>query len=416
MAEAPATSPVEVAAGVLPLPQILGLQPFRPRRPWLSGDLQTLRDTLRAVSLPPDTGRPLEISVPPPIAGGTSGDRLLAFLDPPLDGEGRPRDQRDASGLVLLMHGLGGSSDREGLRRMGLTLQRTGFAVLRLNMRGAGPGRGLARGTYAARCNSDLLPALRLARELAAGRPLLGMGLSLGGTKLLNALLAAGDAPAAAGRTSGGGPLQPLLDGLVCISSPLDLLACSRQIGRLRNRFYERWLLRRLLEQTAADPFGLSSAEQEALAGQGPAGPLRSIRAFDAAITAPRWGYPSVEAYYQAASPLPQLLAFAEASQRLKAPLPPALIVHAADDPWVPVAASERLATSPLAAGQGGPWQVLITEQGGHNGFHAACDPPGGIGGCWGDRLAALWLRRLVEATTPRGDQGCGLRAAALSW
>jgi predicted alpha/beta-fold hydrolase len=107
-----------------------------------------------------------------------------------------------------------------------------------------------------------------------------------------------------------------------------------------------------------------------------------------------------VECYYEAASPLPRLLAQAlPAEQSVTSPLlPPALIVHAADDPWVPVAATERLALSPLAACQGGPWQVMITARGGHNGFHAACDPPGGLGGCWGDRLAARWLRQLVGA------------------
>jgi uncharacterized protein len=383
------------------LPHALGLQPFRQRRPWLNGDLQTLRDSLRPVLLPPEAGMPLEISVPslavarPATAALHPDDRLLAFLDPPLSRSDQPLPQGSALGLVLLMHGLGGSSDREGLRRMGQTLQRAGFAVLRLNMRGAGPGRALARGTDAARCNSDLLPALRRARELAdalapGGRPLLGMGISLGGTKLLNALLASAEERAAAGLMADAVGQRPLLDGLVCISSPLDLQACSRQIERPRNRFYERWLLRRLLEQAATDPFGLGSAEAQALAGEGPAGPLRSIRAFDAAITAPRWGYGSVQAYYRAASPLAQLLE--------RSAMPPALILHAADDPWVPVAATLHLAQSPLVEARGGPWQVLVTPRGGHNGFHAACDGSGGQSGCWGDRLTARWLRRLVAA------------------
>ena len=448
-----------------PLPEALGLRPFRPRCPWLNGDLQTLRDSLRPVALPPAEGLRVEIPVPclgvgtgmssgrvrdavggshrrvagaaegvaetaskrastdalgdaapdgGASAGGANGaggvaaeaasgamDRLLAFLDQPLVHSANP------FGLVVLMHGLGGSSDREGLRRMGLTLQRAGFAVLRLNMRGAGPGRTLARGTYAARCNSDLLPALRRARELAdglapGGRPLFGMGISLGGTKLLNALVADAHQHAAAGLN------RPVLDGLVCISSPLDLEECSRQIERPRNRVYERWLLKRLLAQTAADPFGVSAEEQQVLNGGGQAGPLRSIRAFDAAITAPRWGYDSVDAYYGAASPLPRILAIADQLTTAEpgAPahthLPPALIVHAADDPWVPVSSTERLAASALAAEQGGPWQVLITPKGGHNGFHAACDTPGGQDGNWGDRLTARWLQRLAGGLVGR--------------
>ena len=379
----------------------LGLPPFRPRPPWLNADLQTLRDSLRPVALPPDTGSPVEIPL-------GSGDRLLALLDQPLHG-------CEPLGLVLLMHGLGGSSEREGLRRMGLTLQHAGFAVLRLNMRGAGPGRSLARGTYAARCNSDLLPAIARARQLAAGRPLLGMGISLGGTKLLNALLADADERRAAGL-----PLQgPLLDGLVCISSPLDLQACSDQIDRPRNRVYRRWLLRRLLQQTLADPFGVSPSERTALEGHGPRGRLRSIHDFDAAITAPRWGYAGVEAYYRQASPIHGLLAelkrqVADGGVDQPTPLPPTLIVHAADDPWVPVAACERLARAlPAADADESPaqhtaLQVLITAEGGHNGFHSRCDHRSGLPGNWGDRLTARWMRQLVGVA----PDGAGADAA----
>jgi predicted alpha/beta-fold hydrolase len=328
------------------LPHQLGLAPFRPRAPWWNGDLQTLRDTLRPVALPPDTGLPLEIAV-----GG--GDGLLALQD-------RPAGDQEPLGLVVLLHGLGGSSEREGLRRMGWALQQAGFGVLRLNLRGADPGRHLAPGTYAASCNPDLLPVLRHARTLAARRPLLGMGISLGGTMLLNALL----------EEPGG------LDGLVCISSPLDLAACSQQIERPRNGIYQRWLLKRLVAQTLADPFGIDPGEEQALrAGGGP----HTIRAFDAAITAPRWGYSSVEHYYAAASPLQRLL-------HQTAPLPPLLLVHAKDDPWVPVAAAQQVA-------ERGVLQVLLTDQGGHNGFHAVCDGPEGN---WGDRLTARWFRQLL--------------------
>ncbi len=333
------------------LPDQLGLAPFRPRAPWWNGDLQTLRDTLRPVALPPDTGLPLEIAV-----GGR--DRLLALQD-------RPAGEREPLGLVVLLHGLGGSSEREGLRRMGWALQQAGFAVLRLNLRGADPGRHLAPGTYAANCNSDLLPVLRHARTLAAGLPLLGMGISLGGTMLLNAVL----------EEPGG------LDGLVCISSPLDLAACSLQIERPRNGIYQRWLLKRLVAQTLADPFGIDPGEEQALrAGGGP----HTIRAFDAAITAPRWGYSSVEHYYAAASPLQRLL-------HQTPPLPPLLLVHAKDDPWVPVSAAQQVAEQGVDGLRS--LQVLLTDRGGHNGFHAVCDGPEGN---WGDRLTARWFRQLL--------------------
>jgi predicted alpha/beta-fold hydrolase len=331
----------------LELLERLGLQPFRPRPPWWGPDLQTLRDTLRPDVLLERTSTRLELALGPSSQG--RGGSLLAWLDPPAaeSGFGKPK------ALVLLLHGLGGSSEAEGVRRLGWCLNLAGFAVLRLNMRGAGQGRELASGTYAARCSSDLAPAMEQARQLAAGQPLLAVGLSLGGTVLLNAVL---DGVAA-------------LDGLALVSSPLDLAHCSATISSPRNRLYERWLLGRLRQQTLNDRPQPSEELAERLRR------VASIRAFDDLITAPRWGYSGVEDYYQQASPLPRLLAPELAQQ---ARLPPTLVVQALDDPWVPADAAQAL---------GPPLEVVLSPGGGHNGFHAP-------GGCWSDQLVRRWLEQ----------------------
>jgi predicted alpha/beta-fold hydrolase len=334
------------------LPDHLGLTPFRQRSPWIGGDLQTLRDTLRPQRFPPDRAEPLTIPL-------GDGGQLLGLLD-------RPADAAPAA-LVLVLHGLGGSSDGPGPRRLALALAAEGFAVLRLNLRGAGRGRPLARGTYCACCSDDLRPAVDLARQLAADRPLFGAGISLGGTVLLNGSLAG-----------------LAFDGLVCVSSPLELHVCAVQFERRRNRVYQRWLMQRLREQTLADPGGLEEAERRALAGPGRA---RTIRSFDAAITARRWGFVSVDAYYTAASPLAPLIA--------GRPLPPTLLLHAGDDPWVPVGPLRQLAAATAGRDVAEPRvapRIVITPRGGHNGFHAPGDGPAA---CWADRLAVAWLARL---------------------
>ena len=376
----------------------LGLPPFRARFPWWGADLQTLRDTLRTAAPGPDPGEPVLTEV-------GQGDQLLSFLDRPLDqqvdqGAHQPLETRShrplnqpqgagadlgqATGLGLVLHGLGGSSQAPGVRRLGQLLQRNGFAVLRPNLRGAGPSRPFARGSYAAQCNRDLLPLLAQARQLAAGRPLLAVGLSLGGTVLLNGCLA--EDPLGSPSPSPGG--LPRLDGLACVSSPLDLVACSAQIDQPRNRLYQRWLLRRLHQQVQGDA-------PDALAAL-PRGPAPSIRSFDAQITAPRWGYPSVDTYYAEASPLARLLQGVEAGIGLG--LPPALWLHASDDPWVPANGTEALGAalakaSKAGAAAPGHGAVLITPGGGHNGFHSQGDPGTAS---WSDRVVLAWLLRLV--------------------
>lgn len=372
------------------MPGSLQVEPFCQRWPWIGGDLQTLRDSLRPVALPADRGQPLLFDL-------GDGDQLLGLLDLPtaeLPSASEPRSSRlkppelhQAPALVVVLHGLAGGSDRLGVRRLALNLQRSGFAVMRLNLRGAGPGRPLARGTYAARCNRDLLRVLPQLRKLAAGRPLLAVGLSLGGTNLLNALLASSKERQQAGLTAA----QPLLDALVCVSSPLDLVSSSRQIGRLRNRFYERWLLRRLVRDTLADPHGVSAVEREGLQQ------VRSIRDFDAAITAPRWSYASVDDYYRSASVLPRLQELiARRSTRGSLPLPPLpplLLLHARDDPWVPAAPAQQLAAA-CAGVCDAPVEVVLTPAGGHNGFHGGRDQAR----CsWSDALVLRWLGSRVS-------------------
>ncbi|MFM7229075.1 MAG: YheT family hydrolase [Cyanobacteriota bacterium] len=283
-------------------------------------------------------GRPLQL----PLADGGA---LLAWHSP----LAQPR------ALVVLLHGLGGDSDSPGVRRLAALLLDHDLAVLRLNLRGAGAGRPLAPGTYAAACNADMLPALREVRRLAAGTPLLAVGFSLGGTVLLNASLAE----------------ATLLDGLACVSSPLDLAACIEAFEAPRNRLYHRWMLGRLRRQARQDPGELSDHEARVLEH------CRSLRQFDDALTAPRWGHANGAAYYAAASPL----------ERLAGLTTPTLLLQAADDPWVPATALRQLQPPPQV-------QTLLTASGGHNGFHDAR-------GCWSDRLVLQWLQRQL----PTGDR-----------
>lgn len=353
---------------------------FKERFPWLGGDLQTLRDTFRQEKLAEDVGKKLKIKIPETPSGICGSGELIAFLD-------HPKKSLRPHGLVMLVHGLGGSSQRQGLRRMAITLQNQGFATLRINLRGSAPSRMLAPGTYAASCNSDLLPLINTAKELCkefaekhpnqrinSRIPLFGVGISLGGTILLNACL---------NNSIRKNQRAALLDGLICTSSPLDLQACTASIERPRNRIYQAWLVKRLIKQTLSDPFGLKAEEAKTLTSKFfNSYYSSSIRAFDTAITAKRWGYQSVDDYYKRASPIGELF------QNPKC-MPPTLLIQAKDDPWVPSKPIEDLRKK-LSFESQTKLQIILTKHGGHNGFH-------GIQGCWGDLLVAKWLKQILS-------------------
>ncbi len=348
----------------------LGIRPFKERIPWIGADLQTLRDTFASDELPDINSSEIRIKVPPLKSREKGGGHLVAYLD-------KPSSSSSINGLVLLLHGLGGSTRRRGLIRMASALVQSNFAVLKLNLRGADPCREFVDGTYAAECNSDLIPVLMRAREISyqlteeyqssKNISVFGAGISLGGTILLNACMCD----------------ESLLDGLVCISSPLDLNECSSSIERPRNFIYQKWLLNRLIRQTLEDPFGIEEREKNALLinRKDKERKINDIRSFDNLITAPRWGYKDVGEYYAKASPFFSLI-------ENKKSLPKTLFIQSKDDPWVPFWAAEKLMEKMKFSNNQISNQFIFTEKGGHNGFH-------GVKGCWGDQVVSKWFLSL---------------------
>ena len=83
----------------------LGVVTYQQRWPWIGGDLQTLRDTIRPVPLPEDQGEPIRIAVPALASGAAAAGELLAFLDRPLPTPAG--DPVPSKALVLALHGLG---------------------------------------------------------------------------------------------------------------------------------------------------------------------------------------------------------------------------------------------------------------------------------------------------------------------
>jgi predicted alpha/beta-fold hydrolase len=320
---------------------------FRPRPPWLTGDLQTLRNNLRRprhdLSSWPET--PVDL----PLADG-SGDRLLGHLHRPV--AEAPR------GLVILVHGLTGCADSTYVRATARHLLSLGYAVLRLNLRGAGPARPLARFQYHAGRTADLRAALaglgtRDPALVASG--VFAVGYSLGANMLLKFLGEEG--------------ARATLRGAAAISAPIDLHAASLCLMTRRNRFYHRYLMSRMIVEAVAPTAALTEDERQA------AQSARTVYQFDDRFVAPRNGFAGAADYYARCS----------AEAYLAAIKTPTLIVHALDDPWIPADAYRRQNWSRAPS-----LTPLLPAAGGHVGFHGADSRVP-----WHDRCLAAFFERI---------------------
>ncbi len=312
---------------------------FRPRFPWLNGDLQTLRDTLRGGAPDPGPFTRLWLDL-------ADGDALAAAWH---EGQGRE--------TVVLVHGLTGSEDGVHIRRAAAFWCRRGHGVVRLNLRGSSPSLPRSRKAYNAGAGEDIVEALRALPTGIASPGLVLIGVSLGGTQVLDALAREGDAPS-----------LPLV-AAATICAPVDLAATCARMMAPRNTVYHSWILHRMKQEAAAlgahIPPALMDAAQRA----------RSVWAFDDGYVAPFAGYAGAEDYYARCSLPPRI-------GRIRTPT---LCLTASDDPWIPAATygAQDWAANPALT-------PLVADGGGHVGFHDAVRD-----GSWADRRIAAWLDAL---------------------
>jgi len=313
---------------------------FRSRLPWWGRDLQTLRNYILGIesSLAPYPAERVEFPM-------TDGDRLLASLHRPAEDLGRP--------LVVLIHGLTGSEDSAYIRASTRYFLDQGYRVLRLNLRGAGPSKGVCRSRYHAGRSDDLRQVLGQMDGRLAGKGLLLVGYSLGGNMLLKYLGEAGR--------------RAIVRGAVSISAPIDLDAARRSIMRPRNRLYHRHIVTGL--KLESESLELTAAQRRILAE------VETVFDFDDRILAPLMGFADAPDYYRRSMALPLL-------PEIRVPT---LVIHARDDPWIPFRSYRDFdwTSNPRLL-------PLLPATGGHVGFHGR-----GSRVPWHDRSMALFFARL---------------------
>jgi predicted alpha/beta-fold hydrolase len=328
--------------------------PFVPHR-WLrGGHAQTIVGRYMGTR-----GRPLE-SVAHRIEL-EDGDRLCVL-------ESTPGRWTRGDPAALLVHGLAGSADSPYVVRFAHRLCQMGIRVVRLNLRGSGEGFGLARGISHAGRSEDLRAAIDWLADRSAGSAIALVGFSLGANLALKLA-----AEAALRPVSG-------LDCVLAASPPLDLRACAEAMSQPGNRIYDwnfvRWLRAhvRRLHQLFPDlgPPGLEG--------------VRTVYQFDDRYTAPHNGFASADDYYARCS----------AGPLLPRVILPGLVVHAADDPFIP---AEPVATAHFPPNL----RLELTPHGGHLGY--VSQVPWWGGHRWLETRLAVWLADRWGISTDLFDQ-----------
>jgi predicted alpha/beta-fold hydrolase len=247
--------------------------------------------------------------------------------------------------LVILLHGLTGSSQSSYIKGLQAVLLRHGFRSVALNFRGcSGEYNRLAR-CYHSGETDDVHFLYQTLRQCEPNTPMAAIGFSLGGSVLLNWLGKYGE--------------QISLFAAVGISVPLVLSVCATKLDHGFSQIYRGVLLRELRHFILAKQRHLlkigAIEEANKIKQLGDLSSIHSFWQYDDRVVAPLHGFHNVHDYYKRSS----------ARQFLKSITVPTLLIQSLDDPFMtPDVLPRADELSPTV-------KLEMTQNGGHVGFVA---------------------------------------------
>ena len=249
--------------------------------------------------------------------------------------------QRFDAPIMILVHGLSGSSLSPYMVGTAQKAFDAGWTVMRLNTRNCGGTETATPTLYSAHLTEDLRTVIDWALRTHAASSIGVAGFSLGGSIALHTLAELGEFP------------PPQILGVATCSTPLNLVASSAELHTgVMNRFYMKLFLDGFVRAMRN-----KAQEFPELYPYDAARGYRDFYTFDSQWTAPAFGFKDANEYYEKAS----------ACRILDQVAMPGLLIHAEDDPFVPY--NEKS----MAAIEASPnMRLLMTKYGGHNGFFAS--------------------------------------------
>jgi len=265
--------------------------------------------------------------------------------------------EKGSGPIVIVLHGLEGSSDSPYARGLLRAIERRGWRGVVMHFRGcSGEPNRLAR-SYHSGDTGDLAFLVTTLRRREPRAPLATVGFSLGGNVLLKWL----------GKAGGVTPLR----AAVAVSVPFVLHGAAERLQQGFSRLYQ-WRLLRSLRRTV----DAKRRHMELPLKIRDLSTLKNFRDFDEYVTAPLHGFDSADHYYTVSS----------SRQYLGGITVPTLLLHARDDPFMTESAIPRpdeLSESVT---------LELSPHGGHVGFVAGIWP-------WRPRY---WLDERIPAYLAR--------------
>ena len=274
----------------------------------------------------------------------------------------QPQNRSQALTLIVV-HGLEGSSESQymtGVARNGLA---TGMNVVLMNQRNCGGMDHCAPTLYNSSLSGDVAAVAKSVIEIDGISRFALVGFSMGGNLVLKL----------AGEWGSDHP--PEFRAVAAVCPAMDLAASADALHEPANRIYEWYFLLQLFRRFRGkakmfpDDFDVRR-----LRG------VSSLRLFDDRVTAYYCGFAGAVDYYQRA-------AAANVVDRIAVP---ALIIHAANDPFIRLRAEtlERIASNPNIT-------YVETGDGGHCAFVG--EPDGdGYDGRWAEREVVEFVRQVA--------------------
>lgn len=211
--------------------------------------------------------------------------------------------------LIVLSHGLEGSSDTQYIRGMTRHFNNLGFDVISWNMRSCSGELNWTEKFYHALMTSDLSQVIDFSKSRKAYKEINLIGFSLGAILTSNYL----------GEKAQ--QIDPLIKKATIFSTPCDLYSSVKELSRPMNKMYLENFLGTMRKKILLkhNTIGLTNVDVKHISK------IKSFEEFDNRFTAPLHGFKDAHDYYEKGS----------CKTKLKDIAIPTLMVNAKNDPFL---------------------------------------------------------------------------------